>query len=208
MSNGPQRENRIGEERECRHGYSSWRECLFCVTMQERNDLRRERDAIREELDTHRCDLEAMHEDIRHITDLLSRTWAVLTGRPENSQETHPEDTVLIVARRIMQEVAALKLRLAAGSNLIAIMNGDGGHRQEEIGFEKAAKEAEMRFYRIVALADAGRDLAEAVRNYLISSNVHQNDCDYPISPCLCGITVLRGALSAYNCATEVEVER
>ena len=38
MSDGLTDANR--DERECRHGRANWRECMFCVTTQERNDLR------------------------------------------------------------------------------------------------------------------------------------------------------------------------
>ena len=44
MSDGLTDANR--DERNCRHGHVVWRECIFCVTTQERNDLRRERDAL------------------------------------------------------------------------------------------------------------------------------------------------------------------
>ena len=44
MSDGLTDANR--DEKECRHGGAWWRECHTCVTEQERNDLRRERDAL------------------------------------------------------------------------------------------------------------------------------------------------------------------
>ena len=58
MSDGLTDANR--DEKNCRHGRTVWRECIFCVTTQERNDLRRELAALRAERDGTQARVEAM----------------------------------------------------------------------------------------------------------------------------------------------------
>jgi hypothetical protein len=41
---------------------------------------------------------------------------------------------------------------------LLAVLNGDGGHRAQEVGYERAAEEAQARWYKMVS----DLDLAES----------------------------------------------
>ncbi len=58
------------------------------------------------------------------------------------------EDHAAEVAR-LRADLAAARAALLPCRNLLALMNGDGGHRQHEVGIEQAAREAEDKYTRM-----------------------------------------------------------
>lgn len=60
--------------------------------------------------------------------------------------------------------------------NLLAVLNADGGHRQREVGTVKVAEEAEAKHFALLAQVEAGRALAEAVKNW----RDHEGPCSMP----------------------------
>ena len=49
---------------------------------------------------------------------------------------------------------AAAESRVAYLGNLLAVIHGDGGHYEEEHGTQKAAKDAEAKWYQLAAIRE------------------------------------------------------